>query len=186
MISRICLICEKKGGEDIVVVGDPFRFAIIYETVECWNSNETFHNGLLFFSINSKLYPYSVDDFSSTLASEIPMLVDSLKNIVVNKEMYNLKIVDAYTKLYNAAFPDDYDLPYEQRYFISPPTMAQFGYYIFAVTNSKKVRILASKLKYDKKNSTHKLNNIKIREVYVPCPDIDMIITRLNDWRQNL
>ena len=169
-----------------MVVGDPFRFAVIYETVECWNYDETFHNWLLFFSINSKLYPYSVDDFSSTLASEIPILADSLKNIVVDKEIYSLKTVDAYTKLYNMALPDDYDIPNDYRYVISPPTIAHFDYYIFAVSNGKKVRVLASKLKYDIINSIYKLNNIKIREVYVPCTDMYMIIYGLDDWIQNL
>ncbi len=52
-------------------------------------------------------------------------------------------------------------------------------YYVFAVSDGTNIRILASKLKYIKKYSNHKLKNINVNEAIISMKELNDIIYKL-------
>ena len=55
-------------------------------------------------------------------------------------------------------------------------------YYVFAVSDGTNIRILASKLKYIKKYSNHKLKNINVNEAIISMKELNDIIYKLEKF----
>ena len=161
----------------IMVLGDPYEFSIFIQTIEEWNINDSFCNGILFFGINGDIYPKEI--VSATLKYEIPVLEENLLNITIDNELYYMQKEKAYKKIYNITFPEDIDIGNDYRYEISPTIFSDNDYYIFAVSNGERVRILASKLNYIIEESRHELENIDISEVFIDIEYLNKIISKL-------
>ena len=162
------------------IIEDPYKFSIIIGDVKEWNTPNlySFFNGLLVFSINGELFPPK-EILNVTLSCEIHWLKENLKAIVVNEEIFCMEKEKAFIEMYNTGFPENIDIANDFRYDISPTEFGDKGYYIFAVGNGKQIRIMASKLKYIKKQSRHNLNNIHINEVFISNAELNKIIINL-------
>jgi hypothetical protein len=163
------------------IIGDPYQFSIVIGDVKEWNapnSSHSFFNGLLVFSINGELFP-SKEVLNATLSCEIHWLKEDLKAIVVNEEIFCMEKEKAFIEMYNKRFPENIDISEDFRYYISPQEFGDKGYYVFAVSNGKQIRIMVSKLKYIKKHSRHNLNNIHINEVFISNAELNKIILKL-------
>lgn len=162
-----------------MIIGNPYEFSIILDIVKEWNIDTSFCNGILFFSIAGELYPKEV--FTSTLNYEIPILIDKLKNITIDNNIYNMKKEEAYISIYNITFPEDIRKENDYKYDISPQEFADSDYFVFAVSNGKDIRILAAKLKYISADSRHELENINVSEAYIEYRKLNEIILALEN-----
>jgi hypothetical protein len=163
------------------IIGNPYKFSIIVGDVKEWNiENAPFFNGIMLFLINGELFPPK-NILNVTLPCQINWLKKKLKNIPINKKVYNMEKEKAFIEIYDIRFPENIDIDEKYEYDISPTEFSDRNYYVFAVRNSNKIRILASKLKNIKKYSRHDLNKIDIIETFITNDELNEIIIKLEE-----
>lgn len=163
-----------------MIIGEPAKFAVIFEIVREWNIDSSFNNGILIFSVDYKIYPGN-DIVNATLNYEIPNLKDCMSKIGVDEQLFELPQEEAFTKLYDLRFPEDWDNDEDYRFDISPAIFSDNNCLVFAVSNGMKVRVLAtSNLEYIKTESRHNLKNIEISETYISIEEWNEILLKLD------
>ena len=161
-----------------MLIGNPDKFSILFEVVKEWNIDERFKNGVLFLSVNSNLFPKEI--VTATLDREIKILKDALINITVNERLYNLPKDKAFIEIYKITFPEDFNLANDYSFNITPDSLLDNNCFIFALSNGKYIRILASQLQYIIEESCHELNNINICETFIDTYEINKMISNLD------
>lgn len=161
-----------------MILGDPYNFAIFTQTIKQWNADTSFCNGILLFSINGKSFPKEI--LTATLKSEIQPLKEKLGNLVINDELYNMGKEEAFSEIYNITFPSEWDTENDYRYDITPLSFSDNNCYVFAVSNGKNIRIMASGMKYIAEESRHDLNNIEVSETFVSVQELQTIADQLD------
>lgn len=87
---------------------------------------------------------------------------------------------EAFIKIYNLRFPEDWDVDEDYRFDISPVAFSDNNCLIFAVSNGSMVRVLAtSNLEYIKAESRYGLKNIEISEAYITIEEWNEILLKL-------
>ena len=156
------------------MLGDLYKFSIIINTIDEWNIDETWCNGILLFCVDGDFYPKEV--ISATLKSEVPLLKKNLKNLTIDEELYNMQKDKAFVEIYNITFPSDTDIDNDYRFDISPLSFSDNHCFVFAISNGKQVRIMASKLNYIIKDSRHDLKSINVSETFIEISELNKII----------
>lgn len=164
-----------------MIIGNPYKFSIFVETIKEWNLDGTFCNGILLFSINGILFPKEI--ITATLKSEIPPLKEKLSNIIVDEELYNMSKEKVFIEIYHKIFPEDININNDYRFDITPSSLSDNGYFIFAVSNGIYARILADELKYIRKESCHDLSVINVKEAFIAISELNEMALEL-DIRQ--
>lgn len=170
-----------------MLIGDPFQFSILINTVKEWNDCAEINNGVMILTVDGFMFPAN-EILNICLSCEVPELIGNLKGIPINNEVFNIKSKEsAFVEIYHLVYcnhidPDLDRIEEDWRYKIAPMEFFDKDLTVFAVSDGENVRILASKLKYVKKISCHRLENITVREAFVSCADIAIMIERLKDW----
>lgn len=161
-----------------MIIGDPYKFALILQKIGAWNVNSTFCNGILFFCVDGELFPKSID--TATLSTEKVFWENKLERIVVNHELFDLLIYEAFVTICNLVYPTDLDISNDYRFDFSPQTLCQANSdcHIFVVSNGEKVRIMASKLDYNIEKSVHEFTNVSIRETVITIDEFCNIFSQ--------
>ena len=71
-----------------MIIGDPYKFAILSGVINEWNIDDTFCNGVLLFCVNGDIYPKEVA--TATLRCEIEYLKQKLRNLTTVSFLYRL------------------------------------------------------------------------------------------------
>ncbi len=169
-----------------MIIGNPYKFSIFAKIIKEWNSDESsFRNGVLLFCIDGELFPKQI--LTATLNCEIPQLKEKLMNLAINAELFEMEKEKAFIQMYNATFPkwdskwnNEGDICNDYRYFLSPIILSDFGCHVYAVSNSKQIRIMAARLNYILEESTHDLNDLKISETFITYDELKNIILELS------
>ena len=162
-----------------MVIGDPYKFAIIVDTVNQWNpSNNSFHNGVLFYCFNGTLFPKEVQ--TATLSSDIFDLLPRLRTICIDDELFTQNKDDAFRRLY------DFYIEQTGNFDITPLTFSDFDHFVFAVKGNCGVRILANTLCYDKEKSTHDCSSLNTLEAIISQQEYEALVNNLNCWYTSL
>ena len=161
-----------------MIIGNPYKFAIILEKINEWNISDTFCNGVLFFCIDGELFPKSLD--TATLSTERVFWEERLENVVVNHELFNLPTYEAFVTICNLVFPTDWNIDNDYRFDFSPQTLCPINSncHIFIVSNGEKVRIMAAELEYHVEQSAHNLTDISISETIITIDDFLKIFSQ--------
>ena len=161
-----------------MIIGDPYKFAIITGSINEWNVDDTFCNGVLLMCVNGNLFPKEI--VTATLKIDIQFLKKKLMNITVDEELYNMQKDKAFAEIYNITFPEDFEVDNDYRFDISTSSLADNNCFVFAVSNGEQVRIIADKLNYIIEESRHDLDNINVSEAFVMLDELDAIIEKLD------
>ncbi|MBQ5446405.1 MAG: hypothetical protein IIT48_07055 [Lachnospiraceae bacterium] len=148
-----------------MIVGNPDKFAIMLDVVDEWNIDDSFNNGIMIFWINAIMFPQELE--SVTLNSDFRWFYQSIQNIVENETIFDMETIDAFKSMYRLVYPENYDEDNDYRFQISPQEFNDHHNLVFAVSNGKDIRILASSLAYDFEESTCILENIDIKETFI-------------------
>lgn len=179
MTLRIYIICRRRNGNKMII-GEPYNFAIIFDTVDGWNNDANFKNGILFFGINDTVFPTQFKVI--TLSTELWKVYRNLQNIVENKIIFNMKKEDAFKSIFRITYPENFDTDNDYRYLISPDEINDSGNFIFALRDGDDIRILSSSLEYDIENSTYFFDGIKVIEGYIKEKELEDMLSVLKDW----
>jgi hypothetical protein len=132
-----------------MIAGDPYKFAIITEFIPNWNLNNSWHNGVILFSINGNLLFNEIR--TSTLDVDLYEFINNIKrldaDLPINTLIYEMEKYSAFIEMYNTSFPSDINIPNNYTYRISTSILEDDNYYIFAVASRNSIRILGAKLK---------------------------------------
>lgn len=168
-----------------MVVGNPDIFSIMFDVVDEWNYDKSFNNGLLFMSIDGKIFLSELT--TATLNVELPQLIENLKSPAENKEIFYMEKKEAFTHIYGLTFPSDWDMNNDYSYDITPNEFGDRDCYVFMVSNEDKIRILAaSELQYIKEESTHNLQDINVAETYLSKEELEGMVEKLSMFVQQI
>ena len=160
-----------------MILGNPYKFSVFISTIKEWNIDNEFCNGVLLFCIDGNIFPKKI--VTATLKCEIQLLKEKLRNLITNERLYNMQRDKAFAEIYNITFPEDISIDNDYRFDITPESFADENCYVFAVSNGKEVRIMATKLNYIVEESRHELSNIDISETFIEIEDLNQIISQL-------
>ena len=145
-----------------MILGNPYKFSVFISTIKEWNIDNEFCNGVLLFCIEGNIFPKKI--VTATLKYELQLLKEKLRNLITNERLYNMQRDKAFAEIYNITFPEDISIDNDYRFDITPESFADENCYVFAVSNGKKVRIMATKLNYIVEESRHELSNVDISD----------------------
>ena len=160
-----------------MILGNPYKFSVFISTIKEWNIDNEFCNGVLLFCIDGNIFPKKI--VTATLKYEIQLLKEKLRNLITNESLYNMQRDKAFAEIYNITFPEDISIDNDYRFDITPESFADENCYVFAVSNGKEVRIMATKLNYIVEESRHELSNVDISETFIEIEDLNQIISQL-------
>ncbi len=163
-----------------MIIGDPYKFAILSGVINEWNIDDTFCNGVLLFCVNGDIYPKEVA--TATLRCEIEYLKQKLRNLTTDKRLYTLPPQQAFAEIYGITFPEDMDSDNGDCFDITPASLSDHNCFVFAVCDGVNIRILASELAYERENSRHRLENIIISETFLTVSELREIIAVLEGF----
>lgn len=161
-----------------MILGNPYSFSVFINTIKEWNLDDEFCNGVLLFCVDGEFFPKRI--VTATLKCEIQPLKEKLMSLVKDEILYNMPKDKAFAKIYNITFPEDTSINNDYRFDISPESFADDNCFIFAVSNGEKVRIMAAKLNYNKKESRHEIRRANINETFISINELDEIVTKLD------
>jgi len=146
-------------------------------------SDDTYQSGVFLLCIDGSLFPKEI--FTSTLTIDIITLKRNLSTIVRNEKLFNMPKEEAFIKMYHITFPSweeiDNGADQNYQYYMSPPGIEDFHSTAFAVSNGKQVRIMASNLNYNEKESTCDLSEINIKEAFISHEELNELVIKLED-----
>ena len=160
-----------------MILGNPYKFSVFISTIKEWNIDNEFCNGVLLFCIDGNIFPKKI--VTAPLKCEIQLLKEKLRNLITNERLYNMQRDKAFAEIYNITFPEDISIDNDYRFDITPESFADENCYVFAVSNGKEVRIMATKLNYIVEESRHELSNVDISETFIEIEDLNQIISQL-------
>ena len=163
-----------------MIIGDPYKFAILSGGINEWNIDNTFCNGVLLFCVNGDIYPKEV--VTATLQCEIEYLKQKLRSLTIDKRLYALPPQQAFAEIYDITFPEDIYNDNNDCFDITPAALSDCNCFVFAVRDGVNIRILASKLTYEREDSRHKLENIIISESFLTVAELREIIAGLEKF----
>lgn len=165
-----------------MLLGDPNEFAVLLKTIDEWNYDNTFCNGILLLFVDGYMFP-SEEIIVTTLAHGIPELKNNLSEIVVDNSIFNMEKTLLFRKLYDCVYPNDVNKDNDYRFLITPEEISDKGFFIFAVSNGAQIRFLGSKLTYNEADSDYDRKKAVIRETFVDKSDINKIVCDLDCWQ---
>ncbi len=160
-----------------MILGDPFKFAIMTSMIEEWNADDTFCNGILFFCVDGEIFPKRI--ISSTLKYEINVLEEMLSKICADTELFTMEKKETFKKIYNITFPEDINIDNNYSYYITPSSLLSEGCHVFAVRNDTQVRILAAELNYIVEESRNNLSDLHVSEIVISKEELNEIASNL-------
>lgn len=161
-----------------MMLGNPYKFSIIIDIINEWNIDGTFCNGVLLFCVDGNFFPKEV--VTATLKYEVQLLKENLKNLTIDEELFNMQKDEAFVKIYNTTFPSDTDIDNDYRFDITPQSFSDSNCYVFAISNGKQVRILASKLNYIIEDSRHELKSVNVSETFIDISELNKILSEID------
>ncbi len=160
-----------------MLLGDPYRFAVLAEVIPVWNVDETFGNGVLLLAVDGQFFPREI--VTAPLKGELYWLQEKLQHLSVEEALYQLPKAQAFAAIYALTFPEDRALDNDYRFDLTPDSLADQGCFVFAVASGDKVRILAAALAYDAGRSRYELEQALISEAFLSAGEIAEIAAGL-------
>jgi hypothetical protein len=172
-----------------MIFGDPEKFAILVEPISSWNAAGDYRNGVLSYMIAGNFFPekLTIADISSD--TNCFCNDSALISQPVHKKIYYLPAHEAYMEMLKAMEPflvdpdSDPDLDNDYTFQASVYSLEENGYFCFAVSNGKTVRILGAQYSYLDRKGNHpewkKVDNLNIKETYIDGEELKILVKTL-------
>lgn len=169
-----------------MIIGDPYKFAVLFDRIADWNDSLTDNNGLFALCIDGKLFPDKV--INVVIPASIVDIKESLINIPVNEMIYDMDIENSFKALYEFVYPDidNYENNvYDYRYELATTDLTDVDNLVFAVKGKGMIKILAAKLEYDFKESHYIFDKSTITEIILEKNYVNNVIAQLEEIKWN-
>jgi hypothetical protein len=179
-----------------MIIGDPFKFAILAERIPDWNivGDTSFVEGILFMSIDGILYPKEIT--SVTLNSDLGHIFwfpnHALLRLPENERIFKLDKKSAFTELFKCACPcilegdDREDADNDYTNMIATTSIRDQGGEVYLVRCGDTVRILAGTVSLVSRGN-EKVYEIseQISECFISVDEIKKIVDDLKNYFEN-
>ena len=156
-----------------MIIGDPYKFAILFQRIDAWNASLTDNNGAFALCIDGIMFPKFPNVIQNVI---IPLSIyeikDSLENIPVNEEIFDMNKKEAFSTLYELVYPefddersDEENIDCDYRYELSVDYLNDHGGCYLDVKKDEKMRILAANLDYNYEESNYIFDGAAITEI---------------------
>ena len=166
-----------------MIIGDPYKFAVIFDIVNDWNLTLDDNNGSFSLCVDGKLFPKRI--INAVIKTSLRDVLDTLKNIPEDEALFSVNTESAFETLYNRVFPSDYETDNDYRYLLSPYALTDEGCFLFAVKNNGRIYIMGSELEYDIDNSRHIFHSIFVSQIELTEEYVSDLICRLEKLLPN-
>ena len=160
-----------------MLLGDPYRFAVLAEVIPAWNADGTFDNGVLLLAVDGQFFPQEI--VTAPLRGELYWLREKLQHLSGEEALCQLPKAQAFAVIYARTYPEDSALENDYRFDLTPDSLADQGCFVFAVASGDKVRILAAALAYDASESRYELEQALVSEAFLSAGEIAEIAAGL-------
>ncbi len=163
-----------------MIIGDPYKFAVLFDRVKYWNASLADNNGLFALCIDGKLFPDVV--INAVVSVSTYDVKESLSGIPVNEMIYDMDTENSFMALYELVYPDydnEDDRDNDYRYLLATPDLTDLNYLVFAVEGRGKIKILAAKLEYNFEEERDIFDNSTITEVILDKNEVNQIIIEI-------
>ena len=169
-----------------MIIGDPYKFAVMFDRVNNWNPSLSDYNGFFALCIDGRLFPDEIEN--AVISAAVRDIIKSLSEIPVNKKIFGLDAKDAILILYDLVYPeyddeksDEENRDNDFRYLLSTDELNDDGYLVFAVGKEGQIRILGTKVEYDFEEGRHMFDNSVIAEIILEKNYVDEMIMPLEE-----
>lgn len=165
-----------------MLIGDPYKFAVLFDRVKNWNASLADNNGLFALCIDGKLFPDEV--INAVISVSIYDVKDSLNGIPINEKIYDMDTENSFKALYELVYPDydnEDDQDNDYRYLLATPDLTDLNYLVFAVEGRGNIKILAAKLEYDFEEERDIFDKSAITEIILEKDYINNVIAQLEE-----
>lgn len=168
-----------------MIFGDPCEFAIFIKVMKEWNDKQyitDFYNGVLFYSINGKLFPNEI--IVMPLGHEINYLKLRLNNILIDIELFNMEVKSLVEKLIYIRLIESEETYNKYFFDITPDSSNECrdDFEIFVVSDGYKVRLIGvnNYNYYDIINNNYNIDNMGIYEAFIDKIELNELILKLD------
>lgn len=167
-----------------MVSGDPNRFAILAEKIDCWSSGDGYANGLFHYFIDGLIFPPTAN--VATISGDIHCLTNgnALIDMPINDDLFVLPKKEAFEYMLgimspelldpNSDIPDDFKENY--KYQASTYNLENAGCYVFAVRCGDMVRIIGAKLLSIGSVQESRGERVEVCEVFLKTEEVARIV----------
>ena len=92
------------GKEDNMLIGDPYKFAVLFDRVKKWNPSLTDNNGFFALCIDGKLFPDEIEN--AVIPVGVRDVKVALSGIPVDEKIFDMDSKDAILILYDLVYPE--------------------------------------------------------------------------------
>ncbi len=169
-----------------MLIGDPYKFAVLFDRVKNWNTSLTDNNGFFALCIDGRLFPDII--INAIIPVGVMDVKEALSGIPVDEKIFDMDAKDAILILYDLVYPefddeksDEENRDNDFRYLLSTEELVDDNYFVFAVEKKGKIRILGTKAEYDFEEKRDVLGNSEVTEIILEKEEINKIISQLEE-----
>lgn len=163
-----------------MIIGDPYRFALIFDEVKEWCYGSCNSNGHFAFCMDGKMLPGNI--INAVNDNALAKVLDKLKNAPEDSELFAMDAAPAFEKLYDLVYPTDSVSDNDYRFELAPEEVIDEGYHVFLVRSGDTIRILGAHQDYDREQSRHIFEGIEISEAVIDRTKCDEIVSRIEEY----
>ncbi len=164
-----------------MIIGDPYKFAVMFDEVESWNYESDCHeNGHVALCLDGKMFPNHI--VNGIISTSLSHVAEKLQNIPEDAELFSMDSAAAFERMYDLVYLYEPDFENDYRFELSPETVSDAGCFAFVVKCGSEVRILGSKLEYDRENSRHIFDGIEVTEIRLDDSEISDVVKQIKEY----
>lgn len=160
-----------------MILGDPNTFAVLFDKVNNFDGSDEECKGFVGFSVDGNIYPDHI------LVRDIIKCLKNIKyrleNIEKNDIFVNMNTIEAYPKLYDAAFLSKSDSKERMKNIIN---VLDDNGYIFMFVENENIRILSSRYKPEEIVDNLEEENEDIQDQIIEISELNEIIKGIDDF----
>lgn len=138
------------GKEDNMLIGDPYKFAVLFDRVKKWNPSLTDNNGFFALCIDGKLFPDEIEN--AVIPVGVRDVKVALSGIPVDEKIFDMDSKDAILILYDLVYPefddeksDEENRDNDFRYLLSTNELVDDNYLVLLQEKKGKLEYLVQK-----------------------------------------
>ena len=161
-----------------MIIGDPYKFAIMFDEVREWSTCDRL-SGHFAFCMNGKMLPEGI--INAILDNALAKVYDKLKNAPEDAELFTMDAAAAFGCIYDRVYPSDINRDNDYRFELAPEEVIDEGYIVFVIRKAGEIRVLAANPKYDREQSRCIFDRLEVTEAVLDEEQYEEMISRMEE-----
>lgn len=164
-----------------MIIGDPYKFAVMFDVVKEWCAGSTEDNGHFAFCVDGKMLPGRIINSVTDVA--LAKVYDKLKNAPEDAGLFDMDADEAFERIYDLVYPSlESNRDNDYRFELAPVEVIDEGYNIFLVRKGSEIRVLGARQDYDREQSRCIFEGIEIAEAVIDEEQREEMLSRIEEY----